>query len=324
MSFVFRLRTRIRCRLSAAFPAILDVEGFPPIEVSYETENQNCLVDEQTACPSATGAKFDGGRYTFIGRGFATEDAALVSGRTFADLMLAAGATKHMGVDVGFDRESLHFAASVHDAVRKATGQELRGDKIGLMTYRQDSVQILRIEAALSTQMPLATFLSELSSIARPASSITERQRTCAALLNDSQFAVQDEATFVLLISAVEALCDQSDLPAEYVKVVEDLETCLAGIRIDDDGIREVVQSNLKFAKKRSIRQSILSKCRALLGDKAARELDELYNLRSKFVHDGQGRGELRGRIGRARELGAALFEADLRSQSSAQDVSDS
>lgn len=313
MSFVFRLRTRIRCRIeAAAFPATIQLDGFPPIEVSYETEGQHCVVDETKVCPSGAGIKPDGGRYTFIARGFLNDTEALAVGRRFSDLMLAAGATKHMGVDVGFDRHSLQFGAVVRDAVNKATGFELRGDKIGLMTYRDGTVQIARMEGAISTRLPLPRFLDELAALTDMARSMTERQRTCAALLNDSHYAVQDEAVFVLLVSAVEALCDQYDRSPAYIEAVEELETHLAGMQVDS-AIRKALEGTLKYAKKQSLRQSFLIKFRTLLDEASARAFDELYNLRSKFVHVGEGRGELRGKIGKARQLGVALFQADLK-----------
>ncbi len=44
---------------------------------------------------------------------------------------------------------------------------------------------------------------------------------------------------------------------------------------------------------KQSVRSAYMSKFRRLLGNDKAREFDELYNLRSKFLHEGLGRGNL-------------------------------
>jgi len=311
MSYVFRLRTRIKCRLEGQFPVPLKIEGFPAIEVSYEAESQTCAVDQAVNCPGDAGKKSDGGRYTFIARGFADEATALTAGRKFADLLLAIGATKHLGIDVGFERASLQFSAAVIEAVKEAAGVDLKGDMIGLMAYPDGSVGILRMEGNLSTARPLEQFVAELKALASAAPQMSERQRNCAALLNDSNYATQDEAIFVLLISAVEALCDQGDLPQDYVSAVEQLEDLLNGMAIETSA-RDSLATVLKFAKKHSIRQSYMNKFRKLLSEEKARNFDELYQLRSKFVHDGKGRGELRGKIGLARALSVDLFVADL------------
>jgi hypothetical protein len=124
-------------------------------------------------------------------------------------------------------------------------------------------------------------------------------------------FAVQDEAVFVLLISAVEALCDQKELPQTYVDAVQSLQDHLTGLTLDTV-VRKSLERALGYAKKQSLRQAYLTKFRTLLDDQRADAFDQLYKLRSKFVHEGEGRGDLRGKIGEARELGVALFVADL------------
>jgi hypothetical protein len=313
MSFVFRLRMRMKCRIDpATLTSAIAIDGFPPIEIAHEdSARQSCLVDESQHCPSSANARVGGDRYTFIARGFADEASALASGRKFADLALAAGVTRHMGVDVGFDRPSLQFGRQFKENIEKATGKELRGDKIGLMTYQDGAVDIVRMEGALSTQTPLALFRGEMERWSGVVEWMTERQRTCAALLNDSHYAVQEEAQFVLLISAVEALCDQHALSPDYVEAVRNLEAHLATLQLGDT-VRATLARTLDHAKRQSLRQSYMQKLRALLDDARARAFDDLYQLRSAFVHDGKGRGDLRSHIGKAREIGAALFEADL------------
>lgn len=145
---------------------------------------------------------------------------------------------------------------------------------------------------------------------------MNESQRTCAALLNDSHFAVREEAVFVLLISAVEALCDQKDLPQTYADAVRSLQDHLTGLTLDTV-VRKSLEGTLAYAKKQSLRQAYLMKIRTLLDDQRADAFDQLYKLRSKFLHEGKGRGDLRGKIGEARELGVALFAADLASTQS-------
>lgn len=216
-----------------------------------------------------------------------------------------------MGIDVGSERASLQFGDIVREAAREQSGRELRGDMIGLMTYEEGSVVLVRIEATASISLPLALFQEELEQVAQGRCVLNERQRTCAALLNDSHFAVQDEAVFILLISAVEALCDQKDLPQSYVDAVGSLREHLAGLLLDRV-VQKSLEGTLAYVAKQSLRQAYLTKIKTLLDDQRADAFDQLYVLRSKFLHEGKGRGDLRGKIGEAREIGVALFRADL------------
>jgi hypothetical protein len=141
---------------------------------------------------------------------------------------------------------------------------------------------------------------------------LTERQRVCAALINDSFFVTQTEGQFILRISAVEALCDQTDLDAHYQAAIDSLEQHLGELTLDGD-IRKPLQQMLMNAKRKSLRQAYKSKFRSLLSPAKAKAFDNLYDKRSKLVHDGIGRGELNEANNEALQLATELLEADLR-----------
>jgi len=69
-----------------------------------------------------------------------------------------------------------------------------------------------------------------------------------------------------------------------------------------------------RYAKLESVRSAYMSKFRRLLGKPKAKEFEELYNLRSKFLHEGLGRGNLLEPANAALNLAQELLLADLES----------
>jgi hypothetical protein len=248
--------------------------------------------------------------------GFATEKEARTAGQRLGDTLLVAGAVTRLGVDVGFSRSTLQFSAAVHAAVKDQGGKELRAETHGLMVYQEGSVAIVGMQARGSALISLPAFEERLAIWIDAASALTERQRNCAALLNDSFFVTQTEGRFILLISAVEALCDQTVRDARYQYAIEHLKQQLE-VQTSDDEIRETLRRTLSNAKRQSLRQAYMAKFRALLSQAQAKEFDELYQKRSKLVHDGIGRGELTEATNTALELATDLLKAELRQTAS-------
>ena len=246
-------------------------------------------------------------------RGFQTESEALLAGQRLGDTLLIVGAVTSLGVDIGFNRPTLHFNAQFHADVAARTGKELRTDTHGLMVYEEGQVTIVGLSAQGSLLLSPGALEQRLRDWISTTSSLTDRQRNCASLLNDAFFVPQTEGQFILRISAVEALCDQRDVGAEYQAAVMVLETFLATQALTSD-IRETISRSLARQKKQSLRQSYMAKFRSLLTDADARAFDALYQKRSKLVHEGQGRGALTQAVNDALNLAVALLAADLRS----------
>jgi hypothetical protein len=117
------------------------------------------------------------------------------------------------------------------------------------------------------------------------------------------------EGQFILRISAIEALCDQSDVGAEYQVVIRSFKEHLSSLSIEDDSTRTTVKQWLENASRKSIRQSYMAKIRRLLSEDDARAFDTLYRQRGELVHDGLGRGKLLNAASQALDLGVKLFE---------------
>jgi hypothetical protein len=133
--------------------------------------------------------------------------------------------------------------------------------------------------------------------------------------LNDSLFVSSPEAQFVLRISAVEALCDQTDVGSAYKEVIHRIEDQVVLLPMDDD-TRKAVRGMLANARRESVGQSYLRKFRKLCTDADAKAFQALYRKRSKLLHDGLGRGDLAQASHKALQLAVDLLEAELRANS--------
>ncbi len=246
-------------------------------------------------------------------RGFATEQEARKVGQRLGDILLVVGAVTKLGIDVGFSRPStIRFNEPARAAVRKETGEELQGETHGLKVYEEGAVAFMHFQAHCSVQIPAGAFEERLGNWAEPSRDLTERQRNCAALLNDSLFVPQTEGQFILRISAVEALCEQAVRDARYLSAIEQLEQQLASQTLDEE-IRETLQGMLDNAKRQSLRLAYMTKFKTLRSKAEAKAFDELYEKRSKLVHDGLGRGDLSEANRTALQLATDLLEAELR-----------
>ena len=118
-------------------------------------------------------------------------------------------------------------------------------------------------------------------------------------------------------VSAIEALCPQADQTDAFRGIVDEV---LASIPRDaPDPDRDQIKQALKrVAAKQSVRSAYRSKIKRLLGDDKNKKFDALYDRRSKFLHDGSGRGTLDDAADAALEIGLELLFADI-AQSAAQ-----
>jgi hypothetical protein len=124
----------------------------------------------------------------FTACGFCTEIAARRAGETFGKALLIAGVIAKLGVDIGFSRSTRQFSELLHEEVRQTTGRELRPEIHGLMTFEKDTVLINRRVMHLSGSLNEHMFERRVTPWATRGEPLSERQRNCAALLNDSFF----------------------------------------------------------------------------------------------------------------------------------------
>jgi hypothetical protein len=207
------------------------------------------------------------------------------------DVMLIGAATERVGVDFG-------PAGFMYGGV-----------------YPQGTVEQTWVDPPPPAPITPAAFAGMIDAAFDNAIALTDRQRIAAELLNDSQFEMSDDARFLLRISAIEALCPQADLGLAFSHLVDRL---LAFMPAGESGFHiEVISAALKNARRQSVRRACLTKITQLVEGQSATDFDELYEQRSKFLHEGQLRGRLGEAASRAYDLALSLLLADIRTSRS-------
>jgi hypothetical protein len=195
--------------------------------------------------------------------------------------------------------------------------------KVGVEFYLRGAVKAIHVYPGGQVDLrdpglPLPTILSDdqLKEIvgaavesARP--SLTANQMVAAELLNDSFFNMSPEASFLLRVSAVEALCPQADQTVAFRSIVDGVLASMPQEAPSPD--RDQIEQSLKrLAARQSVRRAYMSKIRQLIGEEKAKKFDALYDRRSNFLHDGRGRGTLHDASVAALEVGLELLLADI------------
>ena len=152
-----------------------------------------------------------------------------------------------------------------------------------------------------------------MNAATRSTPSLTANQRVAAELLNDSFFTMSPEASFLLRVSAVEALCPQADQTKAFKNIVCHVLSSIPADAPSSD--RDQIKQALKrLAKRQSVRSAYMSKIKQLIGDDKAKKFDALYASRSDFLHDGNGRGAVGEATTAALDIGLELLFADIKS----------
>jgi|SRR5713101_6742509 len=175
--------------------------------------------------------------------------------------------------------------------------------KVGVEFYLRGAVEAIHVYPGGQFELrdpglPLPTILSDqelkemVGAAVESATSLKTNQRVTAELLNDSFFKMSPEASFLVRVSAVEALCPQADQTENFRRIVDSV---LASIPEDASALDrdQIKQALNRLAKRQSVRSAYKSKIKQLFGDDKADKFDALYGLRSNFLHDGSGRDSL-------------------------------
>jgi hypothetical protein len=244
--------------------------------------------------------------------GYASEDEARGFGTRVLNAMLIGGVMRRRGVDFGTGKTRAQFHEDLKKDIAK-TGATLREEVDGLDVYEDLNTMFLAIEGHAIVSGSPEDVSDLINDAATHARALMEQQRITAELLNDSLFAVSTDASFLLRISAIEALCQQAPASAACVTLAAHLRDAIPTDVPKKE--REDMEHLLnRYAKLESVRSAYMSKFRRLLGKPKAKEFEELYNLRSKFLHEGLGRGNLLEPANAALNLAQELLLADLES----------
>lgn len=169
----------------------------------------------------------------------------------------------------------------------------------------------LSVSSTATTRWPAETFKTKISAMEAFAASATDRQMTCASMINDSFFVAGAESQFILRISAVEALCDQPAQSARILAAIAALQQSLKDCVLEENE-RIALLRVLEHGTRTSVRQSYLAKFRECGMIDQAKEFDDLYSKRSSLVHDGTGLGTLGQANDKALNFAATLLASDV------------
>lgn len=163
-----------------------------------------------------------------------------------------------------------------------------------------------RLLAAGDFDQRLATGLSL-------AQAATERQLICAGLISDSIILPNHDAQLLMRVSAIEALCDQGELPTTDKIILNALADDVSARPDLTPGGKDVVIKALRNVKGLTARAAYRAKILDLLDAQAFKTFERLYSLRSSLVHDGKGKGALGDAAHDALSLASRLLREDLR-----------
>jgi hypothetical protein len=202
-------------------------------------------------------------------------------------------------------------------AARLKVGVEfyLRGGPDGIHVYT-GQMELWDPGLPLPTVLTKDDLKATIDAAVGSATSLTTNQRVAAELLNDSVFNMAPEASFLLRVSAIEVLCPQSGQTEAFKKMVNGLIASIPKEASDAD--RDQVERALKMlAARQSVRSACRSKIKQLIGDDKMKQFETIYEQRSKFLHDGAGRGTLGAPADAALALGLELLLADMKQTAS-------
>jgi hypothetical protein len=165
--------------------------------------------------------------------------------------------------------------------------------------------------APMPVPLKAARLTEFVSAAMRNHSVLKPNQQVAAALLNDSFFNMPPEARFLLRVAAVEALCPRSEQTEEFRASVHRILASLPDFAHHDPD-SQIRRELKRLAKRQTTRRAYMSKIRQRLGNEEAKRFDELYTLRSSFLHEGKGRGTLGQAAQEVFELCWNLLTADI------------
>jgi hypothetical protein len=245
-------------------------------------------------------------------KGYRSEEQARAEGEKLRTALILSGVIDRFGVDCGHDNATATYSSAFRQEIKAKTGYDVRSSVHGLDVFKSGAVRHLgarATRAALTDPEVFQTNLASALNLSR--GHLTERQLISSLLINDSLFVQSSEATFVMRVSATEALCDQRELTKQQLEILDVLSGSLKGLKYPEAD-RDIVGKSLLNARRQGVRSAYMAKIRNLLGETDAKMFDKLYAKRGKFVHDGLMRGKLQDASNAALDVATRLLLADI------------
>jgi hypothetical protein len=148
------------------------------------------------------------------------------------------------------------------------------------------------------------------------------RSRVSAQLINDALFTLTPETRLIILMTAIESLWSRPRRSSSIAEIADALLVYLKTINGNKDD-KEDVAKRIHEIRTQSIRTTCKVKIGNLLGSDRANEFEDLYKIRSGFVHEGKGRAMLRSEGDVAQRLALDVLIAELRCRQNSTEMTD-
>ena len=251
--------------------------------------------------------------------GYVSQLSAQEAGERLITTILLAAAQHSFGAECD-SRSRLSFSTEVVETYKAKTGRNLIPDRSGLVIFEDGPFDFIGAEAAGETIEHITSLSQYLEKAAANSGQLNERQLIAAELINDTFFQSSSDAIMILSVTAVEALCPAAQRSSFFRFMMSCTifmgRLTFRGLRLIRTSYADDAEEMIKVLEgqrdRASVRQGYLLKLRKLLGKEAAKEFDIFYGRRSKFVHEGLGRGSFSSDAYRVRAIALDLLLADL------------
>jgi hypothetical protein len=245
--------------------------------------------------------------FSIRGGGYATEQEARMAALMLADIFLCLGVERGAGIDVGRGVITTGLGEGFRQKLEAELGARVRNELHGIDVFEDGEVRFASFNFELTVRDTPGPFLECFQKLMAYPPQLSNRQRICLELINDSLFESSTDAQLVLRVSAIEALCERAPRP----EVVRNLLSMLI-MQLPEDAADEV-RNALTRAAEQSIGEACRAKVRKLLGEEREQEFRSIYRARNRLVHDGVGRGQNGEQASKAMLLVRDLARAEIR-----------
>lgn len=222
-------------------------------------------------------------RLKLIQGGFGSPEVARAEGERWFDALMVAGLREQVGLDLGRFRLGGGVTLAGEAYFSELVGSPIRNDFHGLDVYEeQDGQKFLSMDVEARVPHTLEATVAEIVAARQEDVELPARLRLALELFGVARFASAPRILLLTLISAVEAVKEQEQVPGAK-EVVDAWEDSLTGPLAKDPSFL----GRLRDLKKESISQACQRVVAVHLGGADVKTFKRLYNVRSTLVHEG-------------------------------------
>lgn len=225
--------------------------------------------------------------------GWASEEDALRAGQRYQDALMLSLARLRIGADFGSRAPKSFVTEYGLSILEQQVGQKVLNDIHGLMTFQSEAEpRLVSSEfSGLVRGVQQEQFERVFSDAIQRHREISDRERLSLELFNASFFQDSEDARFLLLVIAVEALLEPSSRSEAAIEHVENMLTLTRESHLLSKEEKKSIDSSLRWLRQESINQTGQKLAdnrlgaRTYGGHKARTFFSKCYRLRSRLVH---------------------------------------